>query len=101
MESRADIIARTQQESVPTAMQEFSTMPGSITNAYPELFAEPEVFTPNVTTITSGAPPYAETTARTPDLGNDTGGPGTGFFSLAKSRAKLVRKLVQLVEDSF
>ena len=24
-------------------------MPGSITNAYPELFAEPEVFTPNVT----------------------------------------------------
>jgi len=59
-ESRADIIARTQQESVPTAMQEFSTMPGSITNAYPELFAEPEVFTPNVTTITSGAPPYAK-----------------------------------------
>ena len=59
-ESRADIVARTQQESVPTAMQDFLTMPGSITNAYPELFAEPEVFTPNVTTITSGAPPFAK-----------------------------------------
>jgi len=76
-----DESARTQQEAVPTAFQDFSTMPGSITNAYPELFAEPEVFTPNVTTITSGAPPYAEMTARTRDLGNDTGGPGTGPFS--------------------
>lgn len=55
-----DESARTQQEAVPTAFQDFSTMPGSITNAYPELFAEPEVFTPNVTTITSGAPPYAK-----------------------------------------
>lgn len=54
-----DESARTQQEAVPTAFQDFSTMPGSITNAYPELFAEPEVFTPNVTTITSGAPPFA------------------------------------------
>jgi|TARA_B100000242_G_scaffold58493_1_gene34937 hypothetical protein len=54
-----DESARTQQEAVPTAFQDFSTMPGSITNAYPELFVEPEVFTPNTTTITSGAPPFA------------------------------------------
>lgn len=54
-----DESARTQQEAVPTAMEDFLTMPGSITNAYPELFAEPEVFTPNITTITSGAPPFA------------------------------------------
>jgi len=45
--------------SAPTAEQEFSTLSGNIQNAYPELFLEPEVFTPNVTTITSGAPPYA------------------------------------------
>jgi len=39
--------------SAPRAEQEFSTLSGDIQNAYPELFP------PNVRTITSGAPPYA------------------------------------------